>query len=233
VQVRVTGDGQDLVPELIPTGPDVRALAILPRNRPVPQTPIYHIRVDDIVGQAAEHDLTGALLDLIAAMLALGEELLGAGQVPKRCQLDEARVRPAGARPEPARGRGPLPALNAQSSDAVTPAPELADVAVMTNDWLAGQYLRAAALIDADQAAVADMLAAIALPVGPAVRLRCACVGRRDRACTCGPTRRGTGRSARPWRTCRRPPIRSASRPGRRRPRWARCRRAGWAAADG
>jgi integrase/recombinase XerD len=30
----------------------------------------------------------------------------------------------------------------------------------LTNDWLAGQYLRAAALIDADQAAVAEMLAA-------------------------------------------------------------------------
>jgi integrase/recombinase XerD len=29
----------------------------------------------------------------------------------------------------------------------------------LTNDWLAGQYLRAAALIDADQAAVADLIA--------------------------------------------------------------------------
>jgi len=30
----------------------------------------------------------------------------------------------------------------------------------LTNDWLAGQYRRAAALIDADQAAVAAMVAA-------------------------------------------------------------------------
>ena len=30
----------------------------------------------------------------------------------------------------------------------------------LTNDWLAGEYQRAAALIDADQSAVADMLAA-------------------------------------------------------------------------
>ena len=29
----------------------------------------------------------------------------------------------------------------------------------LTNDWLADQYLRAAALIDADQAAVADLIA--------------------------------------------------------------------------
>jgi len=29
----------------------------------------------------------------------------------------------------------------------------------LTNDWLAGEYRRAAALIDADQAAVADLIA--------------------------------------------------------------------------
>jgi hypothetical protein len=52
-----------------------RALAVLPLYRPVPRTPVYHIRVDDTVVQAAEHDLTGPLLDLITAMLALGEEL--------------------------------------------------------------------------------------------------------------------------------------------------------------
>jgi hypothetical protein len=52
-----------------------RALAILPLYRPVPRIPVYHIRVDDAVVQAAEHDLTGALLDLITAVLALGEEL--------------------------------------------------------------------------------------------------------------------------------------------------------------
>jgi len=52
-----------------------RALAVLPLYRPVPRTPVYHIRVDDTVVQAAEHDLTGALLDLITAVLALGKEL--------------------------------------------------------------------------------------------------------------------------------------------------------------
>jgi hypothetical protein len=52
-----------------------RALAVLPLYRPVPRAPVYHIRVDDTVVQAAEHDLTGALLDLITAVLALGKEL--------------------------------------------------------------------------------------------------------------------------------------------------------------
>ena len=59
-----------------------RALAILPPYRPVPRVPIYHISVDDTVVQAAEHDLTGALLDLITAVLALGEELLPALSAP-------------------------------------------------------------------------------------------------------------------------------------------------------
>ena len=35
----------------------------------------------------------------------------------------------------------------------------------LTNDWLAGEYRRAAALIDADAAAVAQMLAAQELAV--------------------------------------------------------------------
>jgi hypothetical protein len=52
-----------------------RALAIVPPYRPVPRVPVYHIRVDDAVVLAAEPDLTGALLDLITAVLALGEEL--------------------------------------------------------------------------------------------------------------------------------------------------------------
>jgi len=52
-----------------------RALAILPLYRPVPRAPVYHLRVDDTVVQAAEQDLTGALLDLITAVLALGEDV--------------------------------------------------------------------------------------------------------------------------------------------------------------
>jgi len=51
-----------------------RALAVLPLYRPVRGTPVYHIRVDEGAVQAADQDLTGALLDLITAVLALGEE---------------------------------------------------------------------------------------------------------------------------------------------------------------
>jgi hypothetical protein len=53
-----------------------RALALLPLYRPVPRAPVYHLRAGDTVVQAAEQDLTGALLDLITAVLALGEDLL-------------------------------------------------------------------------------------------------------------------------------------------------------------
>ncbi len=52
-----------------------RALTIVPPYRPVPRLPVYHVRVDQIVVQAAEHDLTAALLDLMTAVPALGEEL--------------------------------------------------------------------------------------------------------------------------------------------------------------
>jgi hypothetical protein len=50
-----------------------RALAILPPYTPVPRAPIYHISVDDQVILAAEHNLTGSLLDLVTAVLAMGE----------------------------------------------------------------------------------------------------------------------------------------------------------------
>ncbi len=57
-----------------------RALTVLPPCRPVPRSPVYHVRVDDVVLEAAEHDLTAALLDLITAVLALGEDrLAGSG----------------------------------------------------------------------------------------------------------------------------------------------------------
>lgn len=80
-----------------------RALAILPLYRPVPRIPVYYVKVDDTVVQAAEHDLTGALLDLITAVLALGEKLLRrtpgkfATTVPDRawpvsCQCSDAQV---------------------------------------------------------------------------------------------------------------------------------------------
>jgi hypothetical protein len=66
-----------------------RALAILPLYRPVPRALVYHVRVDDIVVQAAEQDLTGALLDLITAVLALGEELLPPGTSPVDHQAND------------------------------------------------------------------------------------------------------------------------------------------------
>jgi len=50
-----------------------RALAILPLYTPVPKGPIYHVSVDDQVILAAEHDLTGSLLDLVTAVLAMGD----------------------------------------------------------------------------------------------------------------------------------------------------------------
>jgi hypothetical protein len=52
-----------------------RALAILPLYTPVPRTPIYHVSVDVQVILAAEHNLTGSLLDLVTAVLAMGEVL--------------------------------------------------------------------------------------------------------------------------------------------------------------
>ena len=52
-----------------------RALAVLPLYTPVPRTPIYHISVDDQVILAAEHNLTGPLLDLVTAVLAMGDAL--------------------------------------------------------------------------------------------------------------------------------------------------------------
>jgi len=61
-----------------------RALALLPLYRPVPRVPVYHVRVDDQVVQAAERDLAGALRDLITAVLSQGEELLAAGWLPRR-----------------------------------------------------------------------------------------------------------------------------------------------------
>jgi hypothetical protein len=50
-----------------------RALAARPPYRPVPGGPVYHLRVDERVVLVAEHDLSGPLYDLVAAVLALGE----------------------------------------------------------------------------------------------------------------------------------------------------------------
>ena len=50
-----------------------RALALLPLYTPIPRAPIYHVRVDDRVIVTAEHNLTGSLLDLVTAVLTMGE----------------------------------------------------------------------------------------------------------------------------------------------------------------
>ena len=50
-----------------------RALAAPPPYRPVPGDPVYHLRVDEQVVLVAEDDLSGALSDLVTAVLAIGE----------------------------------------------------------------------------------------------------------------------------------------------------------------
>ena len=52
-----------------------RALAVLPPYTVLPRIPVYHVRVGDQVMLAAEHDLTGSLLDLVIAVLAVGDVL--------------------------------------------------------------------------------------------------------------------------------------------------------------
>jgi hypothetical protein len=54
-----------------------RALLPPPPYRPVPGVPIYHVSVDGSpMALAAEHDLCGPLLDLVTAVLAMGDEVL-------------------------------------------------------------------------------------------------------------------------------------------------------------
>jgi hypothetical protein len=53
-----------------------RALAAPPPYRPVPGTPIYHISLNgDRQVLVAEHDLGGALQDLVTGVLAMGEQV--------------------------------------------------------------------------------------------------------------------------------------------------------------
>ena len=51
-----------------------RAVGIPVPYRPAPGIAVYHIRLDDYVVMAAEHDLAGPLLDLVTAVMALGSE---------------------------------------------------------------------------------------------------------------------------------------------------------------
>jgi hypothetical protein len=43
-------------------------------SHPAPGIAVYHIRMDDYVVMAAEHDLARPLLDLVTAVMALGSE---------------------------------------------------------------------------------------------------------------------------------------------------------------
>ena len=51
-----------------------RAVGIPVPYHPAPGIAIYHIKLDDYVVMAAEHDLAGPLLDLVTAVMALGSE---------------------------------------------------------------------------------------------------------------------------------------------------------------
>ena len=49
-----------------------RALAAPPPYRPVPGGPVYHLRAGERVVPGAGHDLSGALYELVTAVLAFG-----------------------------------------------------------------------------------------------------------------------------------------------------------------
>ena len=53
-----------------------RVLEFPPPYRPVPGIPVYHVSLGDRVILVAEHDLGGPALNLITAVMALGEEVL-------------------------------------------------------------------------------------------------------------------------------------------------------------
>jgi hypothetical protein len=53
-----------------------RALLLPPPYHPVPGAPLYHVSLDNgVIALAAGHDLCGPLLDLVTAVLAMGDEV--------------------------------------------------------------------------------------------------------------------------------------------------------------
>ncbi len=61
-----------------------RALAAPPPYRAVPGVPLYQVSLDgDKEVLVAEHDLDGPLLDLVTAVLAMGEEVSGRPDTPR------------------------------------------------------------------------------------------------------------------------------------------------------
>jgi hypothetical protein len=52
-----------------------QALAVPLSYRPQPGVAVYHVGVDDLVVMIAERDLIGPMLDLVTAVLTLGDHL--------------------------------------------------------------------------------------------------------------------------------------------------------------
>jgi hypothetical protein len=54
-----------------------RALLSPPPYRPLAGAPVYHVSLDHtMTALVAEHDLSGSLLDLVTAVLTVGDEVL-------------------------------------------------------------------------------------------------------------------------------------------------------------
>ena len=70
--VDTAGFGDDLEWERLAAG----AMEFPSPYRPAPGIAIYHVTVEDQVVLVAEYDLGGPLLDLVTAVMALGEEVL-------------------------------------------------------------------------------------------------------------------------------------------------------------
>jgi hypothetical protein len=71
-----------------------RALAIPPPYQPSPGSPLYHISVGGQIVLVAEHDLSGPLLELVTAVMALGDQVLDrTGEVPSaRVRFNASRL---------------------------------------------------------------------------------------------------------------------------------------------
>jgi hypothetical protein len=70
-----------------------RALLQPPPYHPVPGAPMYHVSLDDgTITMVAEDDLCGPLLDLVTAVLARGDEVLGGS--PDQAQQQRSQPRP-------------------------------------------------------------------------------------------------------------------------------------------
>lgn len=88
-----------------------RAMASPPPYRPVPGAVIYQVRLDgDREVLVAEHDLDGPLLDLVTAVMAMGEEAYG-GPDPPRFRLSPGRALPGERRRSPRADTGSLVTL--------------------------------------------------------------------------------------------------------------------------